>query len=517
VSQQHEKEGTTPHSMTPSLSKASKGEGWGGGANPEGDKFSQALQYLAQFVDLEQRGMQAAPLGLGRIRELLSVLGNPQERYPSVLIAGTKGKGSTAAMLERALRAAGYRTGLYTQPHLHSIRERIKINGELISPDAFARDLASVRDAVDRSDPGGHRTTAYEVMTALALQHFATTNVDFAVLEVGLGGRLDATNAVGAAVSVITSISLDHVQILGGTVEAIAKEKADIIKPGRPAVSSPQPASAMAVIRSVAEARRAPLKVACEDGARWVRGEDGWDLVTAHGTIRDVEPALKGAHQRLNAAVMATVIDALIEKGVANVDGEAIRAGIEEVAWPGRFEVVGGDPLVVLDGAHNVESAARLKQALADEFPERPQVFVLGIAADKDVAGIVEQLCAPEPTSGKSSGLTSRPTVIASRAQHPRAADPAVIAQFAEQAGAHAEVAPTVAEALDLATRSVGRGGRGPVASNLAGAFNLAPAVVATDAIVVVTGSLYTVAEAREALGLAERNEAVAFDPWATR
>jgi dihydrofolate synthase/folylpolyglutamate synthase len=456
-------------------------------------EFEAALDYLGTFVDLEQRGMTAAPLGLARIRELLERLADPQRRYPSILIAGTKGKGSTAAMLERALRAAGHRTGLYTQPHLHTIRERIRVNGELISPLGFCQALSAVRAAVEDDRGGIEPTTAYEVTTALALQHFAAADVDVAVLEVGLGGRLDATNVVDSDVSVITSISLDHVEVLGATVTAIAREKADIIKAERPSVSAPQPPDALAVIRGVAQERRASLRVAMEDGARWIHCGDRWDLQTRRGMIAGTEPALKGAHQRVNAAVMATVADVLAERGIRQVDLAAVREGIEQVIWPGRFEIVAEDPTIVLDGAHNVESAARLREAIQEEYGPRRTVFVIGIAADKDVAGIVAELTRREPSGGDSPDGPA-PTVVATRAQHPRAADPGAIADLARGLGSPTKVGPTVAEALQMARSAAG-----------------------TDDLIVVTGSLYTVAEAREALGIAEHRDEPSFNPWATR
>ncbi len=464
----------------------------------EAAAYARALAYLAQFVDLERRGMSAAPLGLDRIRELLSRLGDPQRRYPSILIAGTKGKGSTAAMLERALRAAGYRTGMYTQPHLHTIRERVQLGGAPITPADFASALDGVRAAI-RADQTEVATTAYEVTTALALHAFAVAAVDVAVVEVGLGGRLDATNVVPAEVAVLTSISLDHVEILGPTVEAIATEKADIIKAGRPSVSAPQPAEAMAVIRLVAAKRASSLRVATEDGASWSCCGGHWDLRTARGVIADLRPALYGAYQRLNAAVAATTLDALAERGTLRVPLEAVRAGVEQVTWPGRFEVVPGAPTIVLDGAHNVESASRLREALEDRFGPRQLQFVLGIAADKDVAGIVATLCGATGsiTAGgadTATRVTSQPIVIATHASHPRASAPAVIAELAAQAGARATVVPGVAEALTAARRNAG-----------------------PEDVVVVTGSLYTVAEAREALGLARREPEPIFNPWAVQ
>ncbi len=446
------------------------GEGWGEGA------YRNALAYLSEFVDLERGGMPAGPLNLDRTRQLLAALDNPQARYPSVLIAGTKGKGSTAAMVERALRAAGHHTGLYTQPHLHTIRERVRVDGELIDPEHFAVEMDAVRAAAERVCDAGAPTTAYEVMTALALDYFAQRAVDVAVVEVGLGGRLDATNVLDASVSAITSISLDHTQILGATVEAIAREKADIIKPGRPCVSAPQPASAMAVIRETAALRGAPLRVAGENGARW----DGSDLLTARGRIAGVHPALRGAFQRTNAAVAASILDALDEHGFARTTLDDVRAGIEDVVWPGRFEVVPGTPPIVIDGAHNGESAHRLREALHDEYGHAGIVLVLGIPRDKDLHAIVE-------------GLMPARVVVATRARHPRAMEPARIAEAAASAGAETFIEPSVAEALERARTAVREA-----------------------EVIVVTGSLYVVAEAREALGLAAPTDEPAFNPWAS-
>lgn len=465
--------------------------------------YREARRYLARFVDLELGGMAAEAMGLDRIRALLAALGDPQTCYPSVLVAGTKGKGSTAAMVERALRAAGYRTGLYTQPHLHTIRERVSIDGELIPPDAFAEALNRVRVALPlaagRAEEVLASMTAYEVMTALAFDYFARRAADIAIVEVGLGGRLDATNVLDAALSVITPISLDHTQVLGGTLEAIAREKADIIKQSRPCVSAPQAPEATAVICSFAEARGSPLRTACQDGARWERRSDGGsDLVTARGRIGDVHLALRGSFQKTNSAVAATVLDALHQSGTASADLEAVRAGLERVEWPGRFEVVEGGkrlpplplgegwgegrgPPIVLDGAHNVESVRALRQALYDEYGDRPLVLVLGIGADKDIPGIVRAL------------LPAR-HVFAVCARHPRAADAAMIAAEARAAGAQTTIAANVAQALGAALERA-----------------------SGDDVVVATGSLYVVAEAREALGLARAYDEPAFDPWAAR
>lgn len=472
----------------------------GASRSPPCVSYSEALAYLAEFVDVERGGVPPSIFGLTRIRQLLAALGQPERQYPGVLIAGTNGKGSTAAMVAHALRAAGYRTGLYTQPHLHTIRERVQIDGEPISPETFGCVMRGVRARVEQTAGTASPATAYEVMTALAFKVFEEQAVDLAVVEVGLGGRLDATNVVDAAVSAITSISLDHTQVLGDTVEAIAAEKADVIKSGRPCISAPQPPVAMAVIRQTAARRGACLRVAEEDGARWDKPPRQWDLLTGHGRIERVRPALRGPFQRTNAAVATTILDALDDSGVVHLDLDAVRAGIEEVVWPGRFEVIPGEPVVVVDGAHNVEAAQRLREALDPAYPQAWLVLVLGIAADKDVAGFVRALCAgPAVSQRRSSAEASAPSarvrlVVATRACHPRALDAETIAALARAAGFPAVTAPTVATAIALAREGASPGD-----------------------VVVATGSLYVIAEAREALGLAQPSAEASFDPWATR
>ena len=445
-------------------------------------RFSEAVAYLSEFVDLERGGVPAGALGLGRTRTLLRALGNPEAHYPSLLIAGTKGKGSTAAMVERALRAAGYRTGFYSQPHLHTIRERVRLNGQPIEKGVFADVMDRVRGAIEQNCEADTSTTAYEAMTVLGLEVFSAAHVDVAVLEVGLGGRLDATNVVDAQVSAITSISLDHTQILGDTVEDIATEKADIIKPGRPCVTAPQPTGAMAVIRRVAEDRGSPLFVAGAIGAHWDRSSGEWALVTTRGTLSSLRPALSGSFQRVNIEVAATILDVLHFSGVCEVGLDAIRTGIERVEWPGRFEQLSAMGVsFVLDGAHNVDSARKLRDALRETYGGRPLVLVLGIARDKDLPGIVD-------------ALTPAQIVIATRSRNSRAADPGEIASLARSTGTEALVAYSVGQALERATEHAEQ-----------------------DAVVVVTGSLYVVAEAREALGLAVDSDHFDFDPWASR
>jgi len=336
--------------------------------------------------------------------------------------------------------------------------------------------MENVGQALNRVCDAGAPTTAYEVMTVLAFDCFARRSVDIAVVEVGLGGRLDATNVLDADVAALTSISLDHTQVLGDTIEAIAREKADIIKPGKPVVSAPQPTAAMAVIRDMAATRKSELLVAGENGARW----EGSELRTKRDRLTGLQPALRGGFQRINIAVAATILDVLAAGGVAPNSLDDVRAGIEQVEWPGRFEVVPGVPPAVIDGAHNGESAQRLREALRDELADPDVIVVLGVARDKDLRAVV-------------SGLMPARLVIATTAGHPRAAAPNTLAELAAALGAEALIEPTVADALATA-RELAR----------------------PEEVVVVTGSLYVVAEAREALGLAAPSREPAFNPWAS-
>ncbi len=455
----------------------------------DGTEQIDAARFFDGVPDLERGDPPVGGLTLDRTREILLALRNPQRRYPSVLIAGTNGKGSTAAMIERALRAAGLRTGLYTQPHLHELRERVRINGQPIDPDGFAEGLRRVREALAGVSAADRPTTAYEIMTVLALERFARAPVDVAVLEVGLGGRLDSTNVVDAAVSVITPISLDHTQILGDTIAAIAAEKADIIKPGRPCVVAPQGPEAMDVIVRTANARGARLREVGSRAARWDDPPRDRDLLTAVGRIETVRPALPGSYQRPNVATAVAALDALRDECIGPIGLNPVRVGIETAEWPGRFEVVAGDPPIVLDGAHNPAGASALADSLASAYPNRPAVFVLGVGRDKDADGIVSALLGAASRTGHAG-----PIIIATRAEHPRALDPAHLAAVARRQGASVTTERTVSAAVARA-RAVARPGD----------------------VVVIAGSLYVIAEAREAIGLAEARERAVFDPWATR
>ena len=418
--------------------------------------YSQALDYLASFINYERQRpaiYSAEMLNLDRMRALLRRLGDPHRSFSAIHIAGTKGKGSTSAMIESIVRTAGYRAGLYTSPHLHTFRERMRVNGELISPDDFAA-------RVDDIEPHAAATegiTWFEIMTALAFSHFARSRVEVAVVEVGLGGRFDATNVLAPRVSVITSLSMDHMSWLGHTLEQIAFEKAGIIKPGVPVVSAPQPTEAMAVIERAAADRAAPLTVVGRDVIveRTAAALEGQQFRIDQGDVLHIP--LLGSHQVMNAVVAVTAVQLCDQLACSRA---SVADGLQSVRWPGRFEVARREPPLVFDGAHNADSAGKLAETLGEVFPGQRWTLVFGASADKEIDKMLDALLPPAER------------VVVTRARNARAADLELIAELATERRPGVEVAATVREALTLALE-----GNGPV---------------------IVTGSLFVVAEARE-------------------
>jgi dihydrofolate synthase/folylpolyglutamate synthase len=425
-----------------------------------------------------ERGLVADPFGtpdagkrgLRRVSALLDRLGAPHRRYGVIHIAGSKGKGSTAAFAAATLAAAGYRTGLATSPHLHAWRERIAIDGQSVSEETFA-DLAERTEAAAAATEASElrlgEITTFELVTAMAFLAFAEAACEVAVVEVGLGGEWDATNVVDPIVSAITRIDLEHTLILGDTEPAIAAAKAGIIKPGRPVVVGAQPPGVLATIEQRARETGSPVLAAGRDWAV----DGGWrrfDLSGPWGAWPSLTSALPGDHQLENVGVAAA---ALWWAGLAGYPGgeAAFRSAIAAAHWPGRFEriALAGGSTVVLDGAHTPAAAAALAAALTDAYPDRPATAVLGLSADKDPAAVIAAL-APAIVG-----------LVATRAESPRAADPGAVAAAANSANLPTAIVPTVAEALARARHEAGPGG-----------------------MVVVTGSLFVVAEAREALGL---------------
>ena len=408
--------------------------------------YREALVYLYSFTDYEKRGFAAyAPefYNLDRVRRLLALMGDPHRAFEAVHIAGTKGKGSTAAMIESVLRAAGYRTALYTSPHLHSFRERIQVAGELIPEGDLIRLVDEMRPLVSQVED----VTTFEIITCLAFAWFAEQGVQWAVVEVGLGGRLDATNVLDPKVTVITPISLDHVAILGDTLAQIAGEKAGIIKPGVPLASAPQPDEALETIRDACERQGAPLTVVGRDWT-WQSGAanlDGQAFTVRHGEREEIalHLPLLGEHQLANATTAIATL-ALLERDGLRVPVSALRGGLGTVRWPGRLEVLGRAPVVVADGAHNGDSARKLMAALQAMGGYRTLTVVLGGSADHltpDLLGVL---------------LTGADRAIATQARHPRSATTAWIQEQAAELGFEVEVSETVAQALDIALAEAG-------------------------------------------------------------
>jgi dihydrofolate synthase/folylpolyglutamate synthase len=363
--------------------------------------YEEALAYWFARVNFEQSAPQAADLKLDRMRSLLAALGDPQDGLRIVHVAGSKGKGSTAAMLAAVLEKAGHRTGLFTSPHLCRVEERIQINREPVAPAELTELVGVVRKAIEGAS--GPPPTFFEVATALGFLHFARRRVDVAVVEVGLGGRLDSTNVCSPLVALVTSISIDHTQQLGDSVAAIAFEKAGIVKPGRPTLSGATAPAARAVIEEVCRRRGAPLGQLGVDfryryepgrvvaGPRF-RVHDSRVQVT---TTRRAWPALKlrllGEHQAANAAVAVACIEELRDRGLS-VDDEAVAGGLANVAWPARLEVLRARPLVVLDCAHNLASVQALLETLDGSFPKTRLRLIFGTSSDKDLPGMLRLL-----------------------------------------------------------------------------------------------------------------------------
>jgi dihydrofolate synthase/folylpolyglutamate synthase len=420
--------------------------------------YNQALDYLYAYVDYSLKKsseLAKAHFELGRMRNLMALLGNPQDSYPIIHVAGTKGKGSTSAMTASALRAAGYRTGLYTSPHLQDYVERIQINGRPISHAQLVELVEQIKPAVAEIP----RLTTFEITTALGLLHFAQQKVDAAVIEVGLGGRLDATNIVTPRVSVITSLSYDHMAVLGNTLALIAGEKAGIIKPGIPVVSSPQPDEALAVLEQVSAGRNAPLTLVGRDVSfeRIESSLDGQVLVIKNLKSKISNPVilripLLGMHQVVNAA---TAYTALRASGL-DLSEQAIRRGFGKVKWPCRFELVRREPPVVIDSAHNADSARHLRQTLDETFPGCPIVWVFSILEDKDAAGMLAEL---KPRLAQ---------VIATQTDHPRVLAAEKVASLVQSAGIPVELVKPPSAALVRAMELAGNHGVTLIAGSVA-------------------------------------------------
>jgi dihydrofolate synthase/folylpolyglutamate synthase len=386
------------------------------------------MTHVEYLFSLEQFGIK---LGLAQISALVAALGHPDRAYRSIVVAGTNGKGSVTAMIDRGLRAAGYRTGRYTSPHLIDLSERMTIDGRPIGADVLEALAGRVRAAAE-SLPAP--PSFFEATTAVAIEAFRDASVDFAVLEVGLGGRLDATNVVAPAAVAITAIAFDHESILGRSLAAIAAEKAGVIKPGAVVVAGDNPAEARDVIAAAAAAAGAELVDATRGthaGADAVDGRLHLDLTTPAHAYRDLRPALRGRHQVQNIVTAVRLLETLDATAIAHVPVEAIRAAVEAVEWPARLQMVAhADGDVLIDGAHNPAGAQALARYVAETYGRRP--MVVGIMADKNID---EMIAAFAPAASH---------FVFTAAHSPRAARPSDLLARA------ASLAPSVpAQAID--------------------------------------------------------------------
>lgn len=407
--------------------------------------YQEALDYLFHFTDYERmhRVQKATSVfGLSRMNRLLEYCKNPHLGLRAVHIAGTKGKGSTAAMLASILRTAGFSVGLYTSPHIYDIRERIQINGDWISEADVTRLLNRLHPYLEVAKHGGetYAPTFFETFTVIAFLYFLERRVDFAVIEVGLGGRLDATNVLRPLACAITPVSFDHTDKLGTELPKIAWEKAGIIKPETPVVSGVQRPDALDVIRARSAELSAPLHVVGED-VQIESGGDTFAVTTWRRRLDALTVPLVGRHQQENAAVAVGLAELLCERGVAISDAH-IRRGLAAVRWPGRIQTVSTDPETIVDGAHNEASVQVLADVLAG-LPAKRTIFVVAIARDKDIPSIMRVLapCGDE--------------FIFTRTKNPRAAEPedlkSRLLEAAPRKSVHLAAAPV--DALALARR----------------------------------------------------------------
>lgn len=434
--------------------------------------FRSALNFLNSCTDYEKMtrvGYNSTNFNLSRMNRLLAGIGNPHRQFRSVHIAGTKGKGSTAAMLASMLGNCGMSIGLYTSPHLVDLRERIQINGEMISESDMTRLMSRIAPVVKglaKDEP-----TFFEIMTALGFLYFAEREVSLAVIEAGLGGRLDSTNVLKPEVCAITSISFDHVNQLGHTLDKIAEEKAGIFKPGVPAISAPQSAEVRQALLRVAARVKAPLRFTGKDiefsfrfeSSRATGPHTRVSLTSGTTRFEHLPVPLMGDHQAINCGVALSIMAVLKERGLQIDDQRAIE-GLAKANLPGRMEIVSQNPRVLIDGAHNAASVEALMRAIGQNIPYDSMVVIFGCRSDKDIAGMLDliQLGADK--------------VIFTDIGVPKAANPTELAaEYMERSGKMAQVARTLEDALDIAERAVTR-----------------------EDLICITGSFYLVGQAKK-------------------
>ncbi|WP_371371571.1 folylpolyglutamate synthase/dihydrofolate synthase family protein [Sporomusa aerivorans] len=418
-------------------------------------------QTLAYLENLSKFGIN---LGMARIERLLELMQHPERRFKTIHVTGTNGKGSTTAMLAAILAASGIKTGMYTSPHLVDYPERMIVNGQEITQEAFAQAIDYTSKFVDQMLADGfEQPTEFEVITAAAFYYFAAVGVEYAVIEVGLGGLLDSTNVIIPEISAITNVTLEHTDRCGSTIAEIARHKAGIIKAGVPVVTAAQ-GEALAIIKETAASKNAQVYAKEEHFFSQFKGlaQGQQQILVDAGELGKVEAALNliGFHQLENSAVAVTAA-LILGKKDSRITELAIGKALAEVCWPGRFEIVPGEPVIIIDGAHNPDGARVLRQNLDQVFPGKDITFALGILRDKDVSGIIRAL------------IRQTDTVVTVQPLSYRAATPEEVAR--EIQARRVEAAATIGSGIERA-------------KELAGA----------DGIVCVAGSLYLIGEARQ-------------------
>jgi len=417
--------------------------------------YQKAIEYLFARTDYEKQERlryNVTTFNLSRMQKLLSLLGNPHKKIHTVHIGGTKGKGSTATMLARMLEANGYRVGLYTSPHVVHLHERITVNTKMISDSEMCGLLNRVYAPVEKMskiDP----PTFFEIMTALAFMYFLDRAVDIAVIETGLGGRLDSTNVIRPKVIGITSLSIDHQNLLGETIDSIAKEKAGIFKRGVPAITVQQDPSAMRVLKSQAIAVKASLSVTGSDIDFSHRFETSREhgphtricLTTPTSKFEHLRVPLHGKHQAINCGLALAMLDKLKSAGY-KIDNDKATEGLNKVSLAGRMEMIWDDPRIMIDAAHNAASIKALIHAIGQNIPYDSMVVIFGCNSDKDVRGMLQKL------------QYGADKVIFTRSNSPKAVSPEDLAEmYTEICGKMYQTAATLGQALQLAKNAVSK------------------------------------------------------------
>ncbi len=438
--------------------------------------YDQALGYLFDRTDYERQQSlryNVTTFDLGRMEKLLKGLGDPHKKISTAHIAGSKGKGSTATMLARMLEATGFNVGLYTSPHVTTLHERISVNDGMISRKEMVGLINRVYATVERLNKKNDSPTFFEIMTAMAFMHFVDKEVDIAIIETGLGGRLDSTNVIKPSVIGITSISIDHQNLLGETIDLIAKEKAGVMKKGVPVVTVPQEPEAMRVLKRHANIVRAPLSVTGQDIDYSCRFESSREhgphnricVTTPNSKFEHLRVPLPGDHQAINCGLALAMLDMLKVQGYEIDDQKAIR-GLKKVSLAGRMEIIAEDPRILVDTAHNAASIRALIYAIGQHIPYDSLVVVFGCNLDKDITGMLEQL------------QYGADKVIFTRSNTPKAVLPQELADmYTEICGKMCQTAMNICEAVKIAKSAVSR-----------------------EDLICITGSFYLVGQAKSQL-----------------